>query len=117
MVSPVDNFIRPKLCGSRMAMHPMLVFLSMFGGLAVFGAMGLLVGPLIAAIFMSMVRIYRRDFLEVGEASAPVPTTPPPPPARSEEIYRAAGGWPASQALSDSSGLPTCTSPCCRPGR
>lgn len=63
VVSTADNFIRPKLCGSRMTMHPLLVFLSMFGGLAVFGMMGLLVGPLIAAMFMAMVRIYRRDFL------------------------------------------------------
>jgi predicted PurR-regulated permease PerM len=63
VVSTVDNLIRPRLCGSRMALHPLLVFLSMFGGLAVFGMMGLLIGPLIAALFMAMVRIYRRDFL------------------------------------------------------
>jgi predicted PurR-regulated permease PerM len=63
VVSTIDNVIRPRLCGSRMALHPLLVFLSMFGGMAVFGMMGLLVGPLIAAIFMAMVRIYRRDFL------------------------------------------------------
>lgn len=63
LVSTVDNVVRPKLCGSRMALHPLLVFLSMFGGLAVFGMMGLLVGPLIASIFMAMVRIYKRDFL------------------------------------------------------
>ena len=69
VVSSIDNVLRPKLCGSRMALHPLLVFLSMFGGLAVFGMMGLLVGPLIASIFMAMVRIYRRDFL--GLRSAP----------------------------------------------
>lgn len=63
VVSTVDNVIRPRLCGRRMALHPLLVFLSMFGGLAVFGMMGLLVGPLIASLFMAMVRIYRRDFL------------------------------------------------------
>lgn len=63
LVSTIDNVIRPRLCGSRMALHPLLVFLSIFGGLAVFGMMGLLVGPLIASIFMAMVRIYRRDFL------------------------------------------------------
>jgi predicted PurR-regulated permease PerM len=63
VVSSIDNVLRPKLCGSRMTLHPLLVFLSMFGGLAVFGMMGLLVGPLIASIFMAMVRIYRRDFL------------------------------------------------------
>lgn len=68
LVSSIDNVIRPKLCGSRMALHPLLVFLSMFGGLAVFGMMGLLVGPLIASIFMAMVRIYRRDFLGIGRA-------------------------------------------------
>jgi predicted PurR-regulated permease PerM len=69
VVSSIDNVLRPKLCGSRMALHPLLVFLSMFGGLAVFGMMGLLVGPLIASLFMAMVRIYRRDFL--GLRSAP----------------------------------------------
>jgi predicted PurR-regulated permease PerM len=63
LVGSIDNVVRPKLVGSRMTMHPLLVFLSMFGGLAVFGMMGLLVGPLIASIFMAMVRIYRRDFL------------------------------------------------------
>jgi predicted PurR-regulated permease PerM len=70
VVGMIDNFIRPRLCGSRMALHPLLVFLSMFGGVAVFGMMGMLVGPLIASLFMAMVRIYRRDFLGMGEEAA-----------------------------------------------
>jgi predicted PurR-regulated permease PerM len=78
VVSSIDNVLRPKLCGSRMALHPLLVFLSMFGGLAVFGMMGLLVGPLIASLFMAMVRIYRRDFLGLRP--------PPPPPAPAEPV-------------------------------
>ena len=73
LVGSIDNVIRPRLCGSRMALHPLLVFLSMFGGLAVFGMMGLLVGPLIASIFMAMVRIYRRDFLGRAPESQPAP--------------------------------------------
>ncbi|NNB87105.1 AI-2E family transporter [Corallococcus exiguus] len=73
LVGSIDNVIRPRLCGSRMALHPLLVFLSMFGGLAVFGMMGLLVGPLIASIFMAMVRIYRRDFLGRAQESQPAP--------------------------------------------
>ncbi|MFL5352468.1 AI-2E family transporter [Archangium sp.] len=71
VVGTIDNVIRPKLCGSRMTLHPLLVFLSMFGGLAVFGMMGLLVGPLIASIFMAMVRIYRRDFLKLRPVALP----------------------------------------------
>ncbi|MET0405400.1 MAG: AI-2E family transporter [Cystobacter sp.] len=81
VVGSIDNVIRPKLCGSRMALHPLLVFLSMFGGLAVFGMMGLLVGPLIASLFMAMVRIYRRDFLGLRPAVPPAnkaPTEVPP---------------------------------------
>ncbi|GMU05935.1 MULTISPECIES: AI-2E family transporter [Corallococcus] len=73
LVGSIDNVIRPRLCGSRMALHPLLVFLSMFGGLAVFGMMGLLVGPLIASIFMAMVRIYRRDFLGRTQEAQPAP--------------------------------------------
>ncbi len=69
VVGTADNFLRPRLCGSRMALHPLLVFLSMFGGVAVFGMMGLLVGPLIASFFMAMVRIYRRDFLGTRQAA------------------------------------------------
>ncbi len=80
VVGTVDNFIRPRLCGSRMALHPLLVFLSMFGGVAVFGMMGMLVGPLIAALFMAMVRIYRRDFLGLTQpALAETPVVEPPP--------------------------------------
>jgi predicted PurR-regulated permease PerM len=71
MVGLMDNFVRPKLCGARLALHPLLVFLSMFGGFAVFGVMGILVGPLVASLFMAMVRIYRRDFLHLNGKPAP----------------------------------------------
>jgi len=81
VVGTADNFIRPRLCGSRMALHPLLVFLSMFGGVAVFGMMGMLVGPLIASLFMAMVRIYRRDFLGITQPVLVEPPVEPPAPA------------------------------------
>ena len=91
VVSSIDNVLRPKLCGSRMALHPLLVFLSMFGGLAVFGMMGLLVGPLIASLFMAMVRIYRRDFLKL----APVALVAPAQVEREEPVSVVAGVQPS----------------------
>lgn len=84
LVSTIDNLVRPRLAGSRMTLHPLLVFLSMFGGLAVFGLMGLLVGPLIAAIFMAMVRIYRRDFVGAAREAAERITGPRPSRAAAE---------------------------------
>jgi predicted PurR-regulated permease PerM len=80
LVGTIDNVIRPKLCSARMTLHPLLVFLSMFGGLAVFGMMGLLVGPLIASLFMAMVRIYRRDFLGLAQEAMGVQPSPAPAP-------------------------------------
>jgi predicted PurR-regulated permease PerM len=82
-VSAFDNMIRPRLCGAKMDLHPLLVFLSMFGGIAVFGMMGLLVGPLIAALFMAMLKIYRNDFLprppdDVVVTEPMVPVVPEP---------------------------------------
>ncbi|MHB8873432.1 MAG: AI-2E family transporter [Myxococcaceae bacterium] len=78
VVGSVDSLLRPRLTGSRMAVHPLLVFISLFGGLAAFGVVGLLVGPLACALFMSMVRIYRRDFLGAG-AGGPAPAAPEAP--------------------------------------
>jgi predicted PurR-regulated permease PerM len=73
-VSTVDNLARPILCGARLAVHPLLVSLSIFGGLAVLGVSGLLIGPLVAALVMAMVRIYRRDFLKLPVAQVPAPS-------------------------------------------
>lgn len=75
MIGIVDNLVRPRVCSAKMTLHPLLVFLSMFGGFTVFGVMGILVGPLIASLFMAMVRIYRRDFLSIDDP--PKPQTPP----------------------------------------
>lgn len=43
-------------------MHTGLVFLSLLGGIEMFGLVGLVLGPLAIAFFLAMVRIYDRDF-------------------------------------------------------
>lgn len=51
IVSQVDNFLRPMLVAGRTSMHALLLFFSMAGGVALFGLVGLVVGPLVAAMF------------------------------------------------------------------
>jgi predicted PurR-regulated permease PerM len=80
-VGGVDSILRPKLCGARMALHPLLVFLSMFGGAAAFGLAGLMLGPLAASLLMAMLRIYRRDFLKVVSSPSYAVTGPLEPAA------------------------------------
>jgi predicted PurR-regulated permease PerM len=67
----VEYWLKPTLVGRRGAMHTLLVFLSLIGGLATFGAMGILIGPLMMTAFLTLVSIYReryRPWLDVPHA-------------------------------------------------
>jgi predicted PurR-regulated permease PerM len=70
VVGTVDNVIKPLLVQRGLDMHGAVVFFSLLGGLAAFGTVGLLLGPLIVTFFLALVRIYQRDF-----GSAAVSTT------------------------------------------
>lgn len=59
IISTVDNLIRPKLIGDKAKVHPAIVLLGVFGGLAIFGFMGILLGPLILAILTTSIEIYK----------------------------------------------------------
>lgn len=62
VVGLVDNLLKPLLIRSGMELHGVIVFFSLIGGVLVFGAIGLLAGPLIVSFFLAMVRFARRDF-------------------------------------------------------
>ena len=51
-VMVTQNVIRPAVLGERSGLHPGLVLLSTLGGLGLFGLVGFLVGPLLAALFV-----------------------------------------------------------------
>jgi predicted PurR-regulated permease PerM len=61
-VGTVDNLIGPRLVGSRIKLHPLLVLISIVGGLQYFGILGFLLGPILMSIFVALVDIYRTDF-------------------------------------------------------
>jgi predicted PurR-regulated permease PerM len=58
VVGMVDNFIRPRVVGRDTKMPELLVFLSTFGGLAAFGVLGFVIGPIIGALFLTVWEIY-----------------------------------------------------------
>lgn len=63
VIGSIDNVLRPFLMQQNM--HPMLLFLSIFGGLAVFGPVGILLGPMLIALLTATVNIYAEDFAQV----------------------------------------------------
>ena len=81
-VASIDNVLRPYLVGSETRMPDVLVLLTTLGGLFMFGAIGLLIGPLIGALLMAAWAVYRRVFADELApeappiAKAPVPTQP-----------------------------------------
>lgn len=64
----VDNVIKPLVLRGSTRIHPLLIFLSVFGGLAWFGPVGVLMGPLIVAFFLAAYTIYMREYLDMEVA-------------------------------------------------
>lgn len=65
VVGSVDNLLRPRLVGGDTEMPDLLILLSTLGGLSMFGAVGLIIGPVIAGIFMTVWEIYGTTFQEL----------------------------------------------------
>lgn len=62
VISNIDNLIRPRLVGKGARLHDLVIFFSSIGGISVFGIMGFIVGPVIAALFISVLDIYSTEF-------------------------------------------------------
>jgi predicted PurR-regulated permease PerM len=56
-----DYVIRPTLVGGHGHVPTLLTFISLFGGVEVFGLLGLIIGPVIAAVALALLRTYDRE--------------------------------------------------------
>ena len=89
VVGTVDNFLRPALVGRDTKMPDLMVLISTLGGLFYFGAVGFIIGPVVAALFIAVWEIYGRAFAEFlpaavlpplsGERAEPVDQVPVEP--------------------------------------
>ena len=62
VVGMIDNVVKPYLIKGQVDMGGAVVFFSLVGGISAFGMVGLVVGPLALAAFLSLLRVYQRDF-------------------------------------------------------
>jgi predicted PurR-regulated permease PerM len=87
VVGSIDNLLRPLLVGRDTKMPDLLILLSTLGGLSLFGLVGFVIGPVVAALTLAIWEIYRVEFGEFlgrGEdaaAALPDATETAPPPA------------------------------------
>lgn len=114
VVGTVDNVLRPRLVGKGARMSDLMILVSTLGGIMLFGAVGFIIGPIVAALFVTVWDIYGvafRDLLPevlplsaytssmavpepIGAVSAPIPTEPPSDdgPAGSDDQSPGDGG-------------------------
>jgi len=62
VVGVADYVLRPRLLGNKVKMNDLLVLIALFGGIEAFGLLGLILGPIVVALFVALVRIYEREY-------------------------------------------------------
>ncbi|WP_165814610.1 AI-2E family transporter [Labrenzia sp. 011] len=83
-VTTVDNLLRPVLVGRDTRMPDLLVLVSTFGGLASFGAVGLILGPVIAGVFMTVWAVLEDTLRAGGLAASSLETSSSPASEQTE---------------------------------
>jgi predicted PurR-regulated permease PerM len=63
----IEYLFKPKLVGKRVQMHTLLVFLSIIGGLKLFGILGIIYGPLVVTAFLTLTDIYESSYQSIVE--------------------------------------------------
>jgi predicted PurR-regulated permease PerM len=58
----IEYVFKPRLVGNRVRMHPLVVFFAILGGLKAYGLLGIIYGPLIATLFLTLADIYFSSF-------------------------------------------------------
>ncbi len=89
-----DYVIRPRLVGSERGVPAVLTFVGLFGGVEVYGLIGLVLGPVIVTLAIAILRTYQQEVAETVSTGTGTPallganvppmrtkTTPPPPPS------------------------------------
>jgi len=70
VIGNIDNVIRPKLVGKEAELPDLMIFFGTLGGLALFGASGIIIGPIVAALFLTLWEIYGATFRDSLDPSS-----------------------------------------------
>jgi predicted PurR-regulated permease PerM len=66
-ISGIDNFLRPWFLKTRIRLHPLIIFFAILGGISVFGFNGLVLGPLLVILFLTVLDLFLAE-LDIKEA-------------------------------------------------
>jgi predicted PurR-regulated permease PerM len=66
VISTVDNVLRPLIIGGRVKLPTLFLLLSIIGGIQYFGFSGIVLGPVLLAVFLSFIEIYKQAYKELA---------------------------------------------------
>lgn len=69
VISMADNVIKPLVLHGQSKLHPLFAFLSVIGGLAMLGPIGILIGPMIVAFLQTLLEILHNEVHELKQTS------------------------------------------------
>lgn len=69
VVGTVDNVLRPRLVGADTKMSDLMILLGTLGGISLFGVVGVLIGPIVAAVFVTVWELYGTAFRDLLPAT------------------------------------------------
>jgi predicted PurR-regulated permease PerM len=67
IVGTIDNVLKPLLIGNRLGLPVLFLFLGILGGLALFGAVGIILGPVIFALLRALLDLYSEEYRQENE--------------------------------------------------
>ena len=67
VISTIDNIVRPLILRKKAEVHPIFLLFSILGGIALFGVAGLIIGPLIVAVTITIFHIYEIEYSDLLE--------------------------------------------------
>ena len=65
IISSIDNFLRPFLLEGKSKLHPLILFFSILGGIFLFGPLGIILGPITIALFVTILHLYKTEFKDI----------------------------------------------------
>lgn len=72
LVGSIDNIIRPMFIEGRAKLHSLLVFFAIMGGIGYFGMVGMVFGPIVIALGLTFLELYKTEFRdELTKADSP----------------------------------------------
>jgi predicted PurR-regulated permease PerM len=76
VIGSIDNLLRPILVGKDTQMHELMIFFGTLGGIILFGIMGMIIGPIVAALFITIWEIYGVAFNDILPQVGSIQSTP-----------------------------------------